>query len=1148
MEEQKDPPSKYIKVAKVLILVIGISLIVSIIYVIWLFILKPFFSPILFYSYILFSLITLLSGLIVIKVTKSTINPENNTQWIYHYSALHKLRVHLAKFMSHIYNSLAWPITLLFGIIFGMAILPFVERKKVHHKYWAEMKYYQPMVSIFVLMMILLIYFFTYVLSIHWYYAYSSVFILLIVLLTRYLDYLINPESLPKQLRKLFAYPQIFFVLIVVVDLLSVILILSYIVSISNHTIVSFALIQQVTISLRKIQNISDITILLTLQPNEMLISLTGFLYLTVIGRSIFDFKRKPEDHREIAETYLKLGLFSDALISINKIKKNERHPTDKILEIPIYIGLNEIEKAFYSAKHYMQDNYQREVNSDEVFTMVISASLKRSLTAESLNSIIKRGIDSNVTDERMLAALQLILQMLNFPVNLLGYEFLTNELYLKYPLTSIFILIHRNEVDEAIEKLNSYKPINHVGEIQYTYLMFVAFMLKGEPLNNPTKIFEELASKYVDNISSHIDMLQNDWEKITCYQFIKDISLQATIHSSQREEQCMYFLKYIEKSISSDPDSISVFSLLKESYTMDVEKVSSSKKKIEMLKPAVKSFAQSSLSFEKRALSEQQISKGNTLHDLIDEEVQECLSTGNDAYEAKEYSQAIEQYKRCTQLNPNISEVWFNWGLTLYALNEFDDAIKKYTIALSHDRKNPIIHNNLGDAYYRLMEFKSAIREYDTALELDAKYLKAYYNRGLAFACLTQYKEAAKNFTEVISIEKDFAEAYNVRGLTFYYMNEYDKAIDDFNKAIELKEDFDEAYIYIANTKYALKDLGGALSNFDTALKLNEKNPEAYFYRGLVRYDEADYDKAVSDLTKSIELHYADLHEAYYWKGWSYRLMDDLENAVIFFSEAIKLLPEEYYYYSRGMTYHDLGVKSKIQNTKYYSEALSDYNKAIELNPDYSACYNSRGSTKYQMKNYYAAIDDYSKAIELKSPEIWYSYANRGSSYLELEKYEEARKDYENAIESKNDYDYAYFSFGVLETKLTRYKEALSCFNNAIELAANKMESAEYHAWRSVIYAYLNNELEALNDLELSLDAPLERILYNTACSYSVLFKVTKKEKYKLNAIDKLKDCLIKGYIEMNLVTKDPDWQHLINDEEFKKNIEVFDCNSSEI
>ena len=66
-----------------------------------------------------------------------------------------------------------------------------------------------------------------------------------------------------------------------------------------------------------------------------------------------------------------------------------------------------------------------------------------------------------------------------------------------------------------------------------------------------------------------------------------------------------------------------------------------------------------------------------------------------------------------------------------------------------------------------------------------------------------------------------------------------------------------------------------------------------------------------------------------------------------------------------------------KAENGDHYG-AISDYTKAIELDPKDADWYFNRGYSKGELKDHYGAISDYIKAIEL-DPKYADAYVNRG-------------------------------------------------------------------------------------------------------------------------------------------------------------------------
>ena len=87
-----------------------------------------------------------------------------------------------------------------------------------------------------------------------------------------------------------------------------------------------------------------------------------------------------------------------------------------------------------------------------------------------------------------------------------------------------------------------------------------------------------------------------------------------------------------------------------------------------------------------------------------------------------------------------------------------------------------------------------------------------------------------------------------------------------------------------------------------------------------------------------------------------------------------------------------------KDENGDYYG-AISDLNKAIELNPDDPDVYNNRGIAKGELKDYYGAISDFNKAIKIDSS-YPNAYFGRGVIKALLENYNEACQDARKAKE----------------------------------------------------------------------------------------------------------------------------------------------------
>jgi len=119
--------------------------------------------------------------------------------------------------------------------------------------------------------------------------------------------------------------------------------------------------------------------------------------------------------------------------------------------------------------------------------------------------------------------------------------------------------------------------------------------------------------------------------------------------------------------------------------------------------------------------------------------------------------------------------------------------------------------------------------------------------------------------------------------------------------------------------------------------------------------------------------------------------------------------------YLNRGIDYSQQGE---------YKKAVSDYNKAIEIDPGFVVAYLNRGFTHSKMGEYEQAISDYTKAIEL-NPRYAIAYRNRGFVYRKIGENDKAIADYTRAIEIDPKDAVAYYYRGNVYYSKGEYDKA---------------------------------------------------------------------------------------------------------------------------
>lgn len=162
---------------------------------------------------------------------------------------------------------------------------------------------------------------------------------------------------------------------------------------------------------------------------------------------------------------------------------------------------------------------------------------------------------------------------------------------------------------------------------------------------------------------------------------------------------------------------------------------------------------------------------------------------------------------------------------------------------------------------------------------------------------------------------------------------------------------------------------------------------------------------------------------EIYNAHGIAYSENDEHTRAIASFDKAIELQPDyTNAHYNRGIAYMR---KGEVDN------ALADYSGAIQFERNYAEAYNNRGIAYQKKCETIYAVQDYSTAIGL-NPELVEPYANRGSLYLSRQDIYRAVQDCSKALSLDPDAGVAYATCGVAWLHYGHWKKAKADFTVA--------------------------------------------------------------------------------------------------------------------
>ncbi|MCZ6763897.1 MAG: tetratricopeptide repeat protein [Alphaproteobacteria bacterium] len=224
----------------------------------------------------------------------------------------------------------------------------------------------------------------------------------------------------------------------------------------------------------------------------------------------------------------------------------------------------------------------------------------------------------------------------------------------------------------------------------------------------------------------------------------------------------------------------------------------------------------------------------------------------------------------------------------------------------------------------------------------------------------------------------------------------------------------------------------------------------------------EGAYRTALDHLTKAIEagdLPRSDLARTYFFRAGTLQQLGRLHEAISDYDKAIdlqgNLAPA---YMDRGIAYYWLGD---------YFRAITDYNRTLRLRPNFDLAYINRGNALQELDAYDLAIRDYNRAIAL-NPNAISAFAGRATALYRQRDFVGAITDYTRAIAIDRSYQAALWGRGYATFNLGQMRAAAIDFATLLTADARNIYAT---LWRYLATAQRGDIAGAAR--QLALDRP---------------------------------------------------------------------------
>jgi tetratricopeptide (TPR) repeat protein/S1-C subfamily serine protease len=316
-------------------------------------------------------------------------------------------------------------------------------------------------------------------------------------------------------------------------------------------------------------------------------------------------------------------------------------------------------------------------------------------------------------------------------------------------------------------------------------------------------------------------------------------------------------------------------------------------------------------------------------------------------------------------------------------------------------------------------------------------------------------------------------AEQWIEYGNQLYRLDKYQEAVKAFNRSIALQPtsiagNHGKGLALLSDGEYL-----PALKSFDRAIELVPASERANFYyhwkyRTLSLRHLRRYPEALASISQAINLESQD-PTIFNEKAGLLSQLKRYPEALAIYDGILTKEPKAWAYVNRGIVKYELGDKKG---------SIDDYDKAIQLNPQYAGAYVDRGIAKSDLGDNNGAMSDYERAIAI-DPQFPFAYVNRGIAKSASGDKKAAIVDYNRAIAIDPQFTPAYYNRGIAKSALGDKRGAIIDYNMAISIDPQDIKS---YVNRGMTKSGLGDKKGAIIDYDraIALDPQNAKAYYN--------------------------------------------------------------------
>ncbi|KAM3135840.1 hypothetical protein pb186bvf_012093 [Paramecium bursaria] len=424
-------------------------------------------------------------------------------------------------------------------------------------------------------------------------------------------------------------------------------------------------------------------------------------------------------------------------------------------------------------------------------------------------------------------------------------------------------------------------------------------------------------------------------------------------------------------------------------------------------------------------------------------------------------FDKALECIKVAQKLKPSFFKYMIQECHIQIKLNRKEIAVKLF-FALSNEKNSPYEYRKLANILIEMYQYEDALNLINKGLNSEPYDCRLWLLKAKTYRLLGQLDEFTHHYKIalqqnkkqdifiLINISKELQEVNQFKeaiivlesglqlehdnpwiclelGKVHRIMKDYKSAEEFLDKASKNCKNDSHIYKLIGDQINSMARFKDSLNLYDMAIKFDRKCTPAYIAKGQLYGQQNEIDKAQNVLQQALQINDRD-HITYQLVGDQYTFIGMYTDAIEQYDRALELDQDNPLYL--------ISMGSSLRRSKNFDEADNKFKQAIQINMINKSplIYQQLGNQYYNMQRYNDAIALYDKAINIEPQNIT-TYLLKGKCLFDQDNLSEAHILYDRVIEMNPKDSQSYFWKAKIFKKQGKIKESQDFYQEGIKI-----------------------------------------------------------------------------------------------------------------